>query len=52
MYTMPIKVLFQVTVKMSKAILSSIEAIDYPYTFVIPVYEVTPKDTCQRPVSK
>ena len=32
--------------------LSSIKAIDYPYTFVIPVYESMPEEACQRPLSK
>ena len=35
-----------------KAILSSIDAIDYPYTFVIPVYEGMSAEICERPVSK
>ena len=35
-----------------KAILSSINAIDYSYTFVIPVYEGMPSEACIRPASK
>ena len=35
-----------------KAILAGIEAIDYPYTFVIPLYEGMTVEVCQRPASK
>ena len=35
-----------------KAILEGIEAVDYPYTFVIPLYEGMTLEACERPASK
>ena len=35
-----------------KGMLSGIDAIDNPYTFIIPLYESMPKTACVRPVSK
>jgi len=35
-----------------KAILSGIDAIEYPYSFVIPLYEGMTEEACERPASK
>ena len=35
-----------------KTILKNIDAIDYPYTFIIPVYESMPENASVRPQSK